>query len=170
MTPFPLVLTDSADAMTVEAERAVIWSFRQWIIGHVRGRVCHWQLAWQRLADLLGQDDGTHAVVALEALVRAVCRNARRTVAYHEPPCPCLGDDERDVLAIIAACQRAAWRSAAATAERLIEPDGVGDVIAAAARLARLLADHGQHLRVAEERTYQPTASDAPRVARPTLH
>jgi len=161
MTPYPLVLTNPEDAITAEAEGALIWSFRQWVSGHVRGRACHWQLAWQRLADVLGREDGTRAVVAIEALVRTLCRHARRPLNYHQPHCPCLGADERTVIGIIAECQRASWLNAARAAEGLVEPDGTGELIDAAARLARLFAEHGQHLPLDHERAPAPVARDS---------
>jgi hypothetical protein len=149
-----------------ESERTLVRAFRQWLSGHVRERACHWQLAWQGLSDLLGNEDGTRAVCALESLVRVICRHARRPILYHEPACPRLGDDEHAVLDLIAACQRNAWRQAAARAERLIDPEGAGELIAAAARLAALLAARDQHLRLAAERVARP-AEPAPREEMP---
>jgi len=165
----PLILEPTISS--IESEQALVWAFRQWVCGHIQGRACHWQLAWQRLSDLLGQEDGTRAVVALEAMVRVICRHALRPISYHEPPCPCIGADERRIMSVVAACQRSAWKAAASSAERLIDAEGTGELIGAAARIGTLFAEHDQHFPLDHERAPSPTPQKGQRTPAPSrLH
>jgi hypothetical protein len=131
-----------------ETEQVVVWAFRQWISGHAQGRGSHWSIAWRHLSDLCGSADGTRAVTALEGMVRAICLNAIRPIGYHQPHCPCIGEDERSLIELLAACQRRQWLNAASHAKHLVGDDGAGSLIASAARLAALLGEHGHHLPV----------------------
>lgn len=103
-------------------------------------------MVWQRLNELCGSRDGARAAIALEGIARAICRHAERPVHYHQPPCPCFGNDERKVVELIAACQQRRWRLAASWARTLVCETGTGDLIEPAARLGGLLAEHGQFL------------------------
>lgn len=144
-TPSPDTDLSSIEA-PAEPERLLIWVFRHWICGHVEVRSVHWSMVWRRLTELCGSADGTRAVTALEGMIRAICRHADRPILYHQPPCPCLGDDERRLVELVAACQQRQWLKAASWARGLVGEDGIGELIAAAARLAGLLAAHGQLL------------------------
>ena len=158
----PTETADLSSTMISEAEHTLIWSFRHWVCGHVHGHARHWDLVWRHLRDVLGSEDGTRAVSALESVVRVICRHARRPVIYHEPHCPCLGADEQRLVTLIAACQRGGWRLAAVQAQQLIDAEGVGELIDAAARLARLLSAHRQHMPLAHERKTSPLSMVAP--------
>ncbi len=142
-TPSPQLGFCSSDA---EPERVVVWAFRHWICGHVETRSAHWSMVWRQLNELCGSADGARAAIALEGIVRAICRHADRPILYHQPPCPCLGDDERQLIELMAACQQHQWLNAARWARGFVGNDGAGDLIQSAARLAGLLAEHGQLL------------------------
>lgn len=139
--------SSSSWAETVtEAEQVVVWAFRHWISGHTHGRGAHWSIAWRHLSDLCGSADGTRAVTALEGMIRAICLNAIRPISYHQPHCPCIGEDERTLIELLGACQRRQWLNAANHAKRLVGDEGAGSLIETAARFATLLAEHGHHL------------------------
>lgn len=142
----PPAQTDQTSIDAPEPERLVVWAFRHWICGHVETRSVHWSMVWLRLTELCGSEDGTRAVTALEGMVCAICRHADRPILYHQPYCPCLGDDEHKLVALIAACQQRQWLNASSWARGLVGEDGTGDLIGPASRLAGLLADHGQLL------------------------
>jgi hypothetical protein len=116
--------------------RLFIWSFRHWIVGHKDER--HWSLVWRELSRRFGNEAASEAVTALSAVVRTICEHARRNVTYHQPCCPCLASDEYRVVAFVAACRRADWPVAGGLAEWIVLRDGVGDLVSAGARLAKL--------------------------------
>jgi hypothetical protein len=131
--PFPTV-TDALD----ERERLIAWMFRHWVIGHGDDR--HWSLVWREIADGYGEEIATEAVIALAAVVRAICENARRGFVYHQPCCPCLAPDEYRLIAFLGACRSGETRRAAGLAEWMVNAEGVGDLIEAGTRLARAVA------------------------------
>jgi hypothetical protein len=161
MNRSPTEAADRSPAMISEPEHTLIWSFRYWVCGHVHGHARHWDLAWRHLREVLGDEDGKRAVSALEGVVRAICRHAHRPVTYHEPHCPCLGADEQRLVSLIAACQRGDWLLASGEAQQLVDAEGVGELIDAAARLARLLSAHRQDMPLGRERKTSPLSMAA---------
>ena len=118
-----------------EGDRRIAWMFRHWVIGYGDDR--HWSLVWREIADKYGEEVATEAVIALAAVVRVICENARRGFVYHQPCRPCLAPDEYRLIAFLEACRRGEAHRAAGLAEWIVHTDGVGDLIEAGSRLIR---------------------------------
>ena len=123
------------------AEHLVLFGFRAMALGHgdcpaLRGAFC----------GLLGAD-GDEALCNLMAFVRTVGWRGRRRVRLHTPGCCVLSDDERSVIAAVAAAQLSLFGDGeGALSERLAEllggPADEGCLMAAQA-VAAALACHG---------------------------
>jgi hypothetical protein len=129
-----------------EAERLVVALYRRWVLGLQGSPGTHWSLVWKELAHKLGPADGGAALSAFAALVCGLQRSARRTLYHHQPCCPCLCADELALVGLVSACQQGEWPSARALAMGLVQVEAVEDLLAAAARLAELMARRGQTL------------------------
>lgn len=103
-----------------EGERLVLWAFRRWVSGPE-----HLPMLAREFDRQFRRSDARPALVALDAALSVLCRQARRTIVYHQPCCPCLGADETCFLAVVAALQAGAAAEARARAPWLVRGEGV---------------------------------------------
>jgi len=143
-------------------EHLLLWGFRRWLCGLVDDAPDHWRIVEREFTDRFGVEHGRRSLVGLVRLIALMQSHAARSIVYHRPCCPCIGEDEAVILAFVAACQLGDWPGARLRAASLVEEAGVGDLLEAGARLARQLGDRGAHLPL---RAAAPV--DGPR---PTLH
>lgn len=121
------------------SERLIVWAFRRWVLGLRENRGEHWSFVWNEFARQFGAREGKEALSGFAALIKGLQCHARRMVHHHQPCCPCLGADEAAVMCLVAACQSHQLSRARTLAEGLVEPDGVGELLQAGSRLARVM-------------------------------
>ena len=137
MAPRPTSM-DDLDA----AERLIVWSFRRWVIGLRENRAEHWSFVWNEFTRQFGAGAGKEALSGFAALMKGVQCYARRTLHYHQPCCPCLGDDEVSVMRLVAACQSQQLLRARSIAEWLVAPEAVGELLQGGTQLAHIMRKH----------------------------
>jgi len=143
-------------------EHLLLWGFRHWLCGIADDTPAHWRMVEREFTDRFGLDHGRRALVGLVRLIALMQSNAARAIVYHRPCCPCVGEDETVILGFVASCQLGDWPGARARAASLVEETGVGDLLQAGARLAKLMGDRGAHLPL--------RAAPSADASRPTLH
>ncbi len=136
-TPWP-----SAVSELDGAERMVARWLRQWSAGLRENAAGRWALVWTAFTREFGAEDGKAALSGLAAMMMELQGGARRRIRVHPPCCPYLGADEIRLIGFVAVCQRQEWPRARALAEEMVRPDGVGVMLEAGARLARVLRRH----------------------------
>jgi hypothetical protein len=143
-------------------EHVLLWGLRHWLCGLADDAPAHWRMVEREFTERFGIEHGRRALLGLVRLIALMQGHAARAIVYHRPCCPCVGADEALILAFVAACQLGDWPGARARAAALVDETGVGDLLQAGARLAKLMGDRGVRLplRPAE-------AAEGPR---PTLH
>jgi hypothetical protein len=139
--PLPRRMADLA-----AGEHLVLWGFRRWIVGLTDDAPAHWRIVEREFTRRFGVEDGRRSLVALVRLIAMLQSHAARPIVYHRPCCPCIGADEATILAFVAACQLGDWPGARHRAAMLVGEAGVGDLLEAGARLAKLLAGRGARL------------------------
>lgn len=127
--------TDELDG----ASRLLVRAYRSWIKGLRENDCRSWNDAWNGFTQAYGTRDGKQALTWFVRMINVIRDHAGRTVRYHQPGCPCLGDDERAFLGVVAACRDGQALRARAEAEVLVRPDGIGDLLGAAGQLALVL-------------------------------
>jgi len=127
--------TEQLDA----AERLVIRSFRAWVKGIHENDHRPWNEAWNAFIQAYGTRQGKLALTWFVRMINLLREHSDRTIGYHQPGCPCLGDDERAFVGVIAACRAGNALEARDLASFLIGADGVGDLLGAAGQLALVL-------------------------------
>ncbi len=135
-----------------EAERFALRTFRRWAMGFEGDPDRHLPCVWREFIARLGTEDARAALAAFAALVRELVSASRRPIAYHRPCCPCLGAAELSFLGFVAACQHRRWGLARALAEWMVRADGVGGMLEAGARFARLMDRHALRFPERDER------------------
>ncbi len=138
MRPWP---TETRELDT--AEQFIVRSFRRWVQGLRQNDGGHWSLVWNEFIRHLGEPDGKAALSGFARLVRALQCHARRSITHHQPCCPSLCPDEICIINMIAACQGRRLSHAHALAEWMVFPDGIGDLIEAAAQVSHFMQRHG---------------------------
>jgi hypothetical protein len=126
-----------------EGEHLLVAAFRRWIVGWMENDPAHWRVVSHDFAGAFGTASAPTALAALGRFVNVLRLNARRTIRYHQPCCPCLGADEACLVVIVAACQNGAALLARAACGWLVVDDAVGDLMGDAARLGQTLRQHG---------------------------
>lgn len=124
-----------------EAERLVLWAFRRWISGPQ-----HLPMLAREFDRQFRRCDARPALVALDAALSVLSRQARRTIVYHQPCCSCLGADEVCFLAIVAAAQAGAGNASRAMAGWLVRGEGVQAFLQALDGFAECLSGSGHDL------------------------
>ena len=147
------------------AEHLLVWAFRRWVCASRDNTSHHICLVWNELARQLGAADAAVAWAWLQATDRTLREFARRSIHCHQPACPCLGGDEVWLVFLLAACQRGDLARAGRLAQWMVAADGVGDLLEAAGRLARVLRGHSLILPAREGTDGVDHAARAP-----TLH
>jgi len=127
-------------------EHLLLWGFRRSLSGLVDDAPVHWRIVEREFTDRLGFEHGRRSLVGLVRMIALMQSHAARSIVYHRPCCPCIGDDECVILGFLAACQRGDWPGARLRAASLVAEAGVGDLLQAGARLAKLLGDRGARL------------------------
>jgi len=127
-------------------EHLLLWGFRRWLSGLVDDAPAHWRIVEREFTDRFGGEHGRRSLVGLVRMIALMQSHAARSIVYHRPCCPCIGDDEAVILAFVAACQLGDWPGARLRAASLVDEAGVGDLLQAGARLAKLMGDRGAQL------------------------
>ena len=118
-------------------ERLLLWSFRAWVSGPGFR-----DLVAREYARRFAPDEMPTALKALDLVVTAIARHARRRIVHHPPCCSRIAADEQAVLAIFAAAQAERADLALAHAGWLVRPDGAGAVVTAAAALGLAMIEN----------------------------
>ena len=122
----------------------IIRSYRSWLSGvqHNDGRA--WNDVWAQFTETYGTRNGKLALTWFVRMIGVLQAHAPRTIRYHQPGCPCVGDDERLFLSVITACQTGDAAGAGRAAQSLVVSGGVSDLVAAAGQLALVMVqvDH----------------------------
>ena len=151
-------------------EQLLLRSLRHWLVGYHTNDATHWAWVMHELERAFDAEVA-HAILAgIEKVLRSICNYSRRPVQHHQPCCPCLGNDEALLMALVAACQAHDPRAAARIAVGFVGPaDGVGDLIAAGSALGAALQRGGQHLPHSAS-PHVPAAPRSPATASSALH
>jgi len=128
------------------AERFLVSAFRRWVLGLRDNRGALMSLVWDDFEGRFGARDGKDAMAAFAGVIRGLQCHARRRIAHHQPCCPCLGGDETGIVCFVAACQNGQPLLARGLAEGMVRDEGVGELLGAAARMARLMKKYGLEL------------------------
>ena len=120
-------------------ELLIVRSYRAWIKGMNETDSRPWNDVWNDFLGEFGTRDGKELLAWFARMINILRTHAERTVRYHQPGCPSLGQDERYFLNLVAACQNGEAMVARAQAEALVADSGVGDMLAAASQLAMAL-------------------------------
>ncbi|HAM48155.1 MAG TPA: hypothetical protein DCO73_10480 [Alphaproteobacteria bacterium] len=121
-------------------ERVVALALRHAMHGICGTDSACWSHLWTSFAPDCGVAAARKAAGALAAFIRQLATHATRQISYHQPLCPCLGEDEHILLKLIALTQHRDWRNASALARHYVHEDGIGDIIAATSRLTVVLS------------------------------
>ena len=89
-----------------DAETLAVWAFRRWVLGLRFQAPDQWETVWRGLQRRCGEAAGREATAALAEMIEELRRTARRTITHHQPCCSSIGEDEADLLVLLAACQR----------------------------------------------------------------
>lgn len=143
-------------------EYLLLWGFRHWLCGLADDAPAHWRMVEREFTDRFGVSHGRRSLVGLVRMIALMQGHAARSIVYHRPCCPCVGEDEAIILAFVAACQLGDWPGARVRAASLVEETGLGDLLQAGARLAKLMGDRGAQLPL--------RATASPGEPRPTVH
>lgn len=135
--PWPTSMADLEPA-----EKLVVWAFRRWGLGLRQHTAEHWSCVWNEFAKRFGVCDGKEALSGFTYMIKELQCSPRRTIRYHQPCCPCVGADEVCFVSFVAACQNQQSLLARVIAERMVQPDGVGGLLEAGNRLARVMRRH----------------------------
>jgi hypothetical protein len=122
-------------------EQLILWATRRWLAD----RAC-WARVGEEFALALGCSRARAALDALEEILLALHRGARRTIFLHRLDCGRLSSDEHAVLSALAALQEGRPTRARALFEWLLPSCAVPGAVAAASRLAGALAAGGHLL------------------------
>ena len=126
------------------ADHVLLTAYRRWIAGWARSDPGLWERAWNDFARHLGPERGRAAVSTLAAFVNVLRRDARRPIRYHQPCCPCVGEDETCVLRLVAAARDGHWLAAREACRSMVSDESIGELMAGAAELARTATDAGR--------------------------
>jgi hypothetical protein len=127
--------TDDLD----QPSRLVVRAYRSWVKGLQDNDYRLWNDVWNTFICAYGTREGKQALTWFVRMINVIREYAGRTVRYHQPGCPCLGDDERAFLGVVGACRDGKAMVARRHAETLVDEAGVGDLIGAACQLALIL-------------------------------
>ena len=141
-TSFPTHMDDLEDY-----EKLIVGAFRRCLVATRDSNPKQWLLVWNELGKELGRTRAKEVIAALIRIMREIHDHARGPVEYHQPCCPYLATDERRILALKGACQRADWQHANGLAECLVTGEGAPGLVLATVGLAALLQSGGGSIR-----------------------
>lgn len=117
------------------SDRLFVLSLRSWLSGP-SGQ----ETLWNGLAATLGARPARSLLKAFEGFLAAVASAPERRLVHHASACPCLGDDEARLAAIIVrSAGRGDGESARALAAGIVREADMVTVIESAARLGQLM-------------------------------
>ena len=122
-------------------EYLLVWCLRRWLAGHAQRQPALCESVWNELAAALGAARGRQGLGALVRLVCVLSDQAERPFRYHPPCCGWLTAEESQAAALVVHLGSGDLLRARGLAEWLVRPDGVADLLAAAAQLAAALRD-----------------------------
>lgn len=126
----PVGLIADASAIT----QGVVWALRAWLDPSEGANG-----VYHGLAKKLGPTEGARAYALIEAYFGAIAVFHSRPIHRHELRCACLGADEAMMGQILELAAFGQTASAMALAAHIISPEGLNEMIAAAAPLGRAL-------------------------------
>ncbi|MGF1552738.1 MAG: hypothetical protein ACFBWO_09585 [Paracoccaceae bacterium] len=117
------------------AGRLLVVTMRRWLDGpEAQAEV------WSGLRAALGAASARRVLAAFERWLSAIAAAPRRPLRRHAACCPCLGDDEARLAALVAAAGSGRSATARELAGALVEPEATDDLLAAAEALGATLA------------------------------
>jgi len=133
---------DDLGGMT-EGERLILRLLRRWV--QCLRQPTGYALAVMEgdLQDALGRRDAEAAMPALMRLTHILWAYARMPMGIHWPCCSQVSGDERNVVAVIAACQASDYLAARDIATAALQVDGIPECLQAATRIAVLFTRNG---------------------------
>lgn len=156
----PAVARPTTVQELAEGERLVLWAFRRWVGGPE-----HLPMLAREFDRQFRRSEARPALVALDAALTVLSRQARRTIVYHQPCCACLGADEVCFLSIVAAAQSGAINAARAMANWLVRGEGVAAFLRPLDEFAECLSGSGHDLPYRTAPRAEASHYQAPRAA-----
>jgi hypothetical protein len=98
-------------------EQLVVWALRHWMADRD-----YWPCVAGEFRRLCHGESGQIAAASFAQAAMLIAEDARRDLRSNPLHCEVVGDDEEDILALIAACQVRDDRTAAWLADRLVSP------------------------------------------------
>jgi hypothetical protein len=136
-----------------QAERLVLWGMRTWVAA-LRADIPvddHIERAFRQVM-------APSAAPVLSGMMVMLAEGASRPMSLHQPRCPCLSEDERLLLDLVALVQAGRVAAARMRAAGLLLPTAGRTVAGAVGPFAELLACSGLRIRASEA---MPAARDA---------
>lgn len=148
-------------AELTQAERLVLWGMRTWVAA-LRADIP----VDDHINRTFRQAMVPAAASLLSGMMVMLAEGAARPMSLHQPRCPCLSEDERLILDLVALVQAGRTSAARQHAAGLLLPTAGRTVAGAVGPFAELLADAGLRLQPSEEAL---ATHDAWYEARPAL-
>jgi hypothetical protein len=150
-------------------EYLLVASLRRWVAGLRQNNGAHWRVVSVEFAGAFGAAGGTEALAAFGRAAGLLQNHPREGLGCHLPCFPRLSIHEGCFMLLVAACQYGDARLARAASGWLVTEEAVGDLMTAAATLARAMRQRGLLLPRRWDRL--PTATPEPAAGKqPTLH
>lgn len=135
-----------AAAMFPAAERLVGVGFRCWLQGFQTSDIGCWELAWEEISRVVGQQAAKPLMTELACWVRAVQDSAERRIEVFPAQSRRFCRDECLAISMVAACQHSTCPAFRACAVALLGCNDVDEAIEGAEGFARCLKEAGQML------------------------
>lgn len=117
-------------------ERLLVWSFRRWV-----GGTRNWSMVWREFLSRFRAEPARTTLAAFVRVVDVIRINARRTVHYHQPCCPCLSEDEVLLTSMIGAAQCGRCDLVRSYALELVRDQAADDLVFRVLELSEALTD-----------------------------
>lgn len=117
-------------------ERLLIWSFRRWVSG-----TRNWPMVWHEFLSRFRAEPGRTTLAAFVRVVDVIRANARRTIQYHQPCCPCLSEDEVLLTSMVGAAQCGRTELVRSYALELVRDQAAGELVVRVLELSEALTD-----------------------------
>ena len=123
------------------AEQFVLWAVRTRLEGAARRE--HLEYGFRLAHDL---PSGGAALAAFESWFEVLARQCWRDLYLHRAPCPCLSDDERAMLDLVASAQLDDERRLHRAARGLVQPQAIESLQQSSRTFAAALCELGLRL------------------------